>query len=130
MVHTLEGCPETSIIAMENFRSAERENIKMYTGTFDELIPSVQKENFTPGVVFIDGDHRKEPVLRYFYEMTEMSDSQTVIVLDDIHYSEGMEEAWEEIKKDERVSVTVDIFRMGLVFFSKGLTRSDYIIRY
>lgn len=129
-VHTMEGCPETSKIAEENFRMAERKNIKIYTGTFDELIPSVRNENFTPGVVFIDGDHRKESVLRYFRAISETSDSKTVIVLDDIHDSAAMDEAWEEIKKDGRVSVTVDIFRMGLVFFNEGMTRSDYIIRY
>jgi predicted O-methyltransferase YrrM len=130
IVHTMEGCPETSKIAEENFRMAKLENIKKYTGTFDELLLSVKNENFIPGLVFIDGDHRKEPVLRYFRTISEMSDSKTVIVLDDIHHSAAMEEAWEEIKKDERISVTVDIFRMGLVFFNEGMTRSDYIIRY
>jgi hypothetical protein len=59
-----------------------------------------------------------------------MSDDQSVIVLDDIHSSSGMGEVWEEIKKYEKVTLTVDIFRMGLVFFRAGMTRSDYIIRY
>lgn len=130
IVHTMEGCPETSKIAEENFDLAGQKNIRMKTGTFDELIPSFKNESITPGVVFIDGDHRKEPALRYFRNMAEISDSKTVIVLDDIHHSAGMEEAWEEIKNDERVSITIDICRMGLVFFRKGLTRADYIIRY
>jgi len=41
-----------------------------------------------------------------------------------------MGEAWDLIRQNERVSITVDIFRMGLVFFRKGITRTDYVIRY
>jgi predicted O-methyltransferase YrrM len=130
VVHTIEGCPETIRIAEENFKNAGAGNIKTYCGTFDAILSEIEKENFTPGLVFIDGDHKKEAVLGYFNKMTEMSDNKTVIVLDDIYDSKGMSEAWGEIKKNKKVSVSVDIFRMGLVFFSEGLSRSDYIIRY
>jgi predicted O-methyltransferase YrrM len=130
VVHTIEGCPETSRIAEENFKNAGAGNIKAYCGSFDVVLPEIEKENFTPGLVFIDGDHTKEAVLRYFVKVAEMSDNKTVIVFDDIYDSKGMSEAWDEIKKNKKVSVTVDIFRMGLVFFREGLSRSDYIIRY
>jgi hypothetical protein len=41
-----------------------------------------------------------------------------------------MEEAWDEIKQHEAVTFTVDIFRMGLVFFREGMNRFNYVIRY
>lgn len=129
-VHTLEGCPETSRIAAENFNNWTLSDIKMYCGPFDQTLGVIEREKFVPGLVFIDGDHRKESVIRYFYKVAEMSDDKTVIVLDDIHDTPGMNEAWIEIKNHNKVSVTVDIFRFGIVFFRKGIPRSDYIIRY
>ena len=72
----------------------------------------------------------KNLYLRYFEKMAEISDNNTVIVIDDINYSTEMEEAWNEIKQHEKVSVTIDIFRMGIVFFRKGISHNDYIIRY
>jgi predicted O-methyltransferase YrrM len=129
-VHTIEGCPETSEIAKDNFNRSGLKNIRMYTGKFDEVLSEIGNQHIRPGLVFIDGDHRKEPVLKYFYKITEISDDQSVIVIDDIHSSTEMTEAWEEIKKFSMVTLTVDIFRMGLVFFREGMTRSDYIIRY
>jgi predicted O-methyltransferase YrrM len=81
-------------------------------------------------MVFIDGNHRKAPVLKYFSEMVGISDNNTVIVLDDIHLSDEMEEAWKEIKGNENVSFTIDLYRMGLVFFRKGIGHIDYVIRY
>jgi hypothetical protein len=94
------------------------------------VLYEIEAENICPGLVFIDGNHRKEPTVEYFNRMTELSDNNTVIVIDDIYYSPEMSDAWKEIKQNEKVSFTIDIFRMGIVFFREGMTRLDYIIRY
>jgi predicted O-methyltransferase YrrM len=129
-VFTMEGCPSISEIAMENFNEAGLNNIKIFTGPFGEVLPKIEKLNVKPGLVFIDGNHRKEPLLEYFGRMVNISDENTVIVIDDIYFSDEMGEAWNEIKKSKKVSFTVDIFRMGIVFFRTGMTHRDYIIRY
>jgi predicted O-methyltransferase YrrM len=129
-VHTMEGCPALSDIARTNFEEAGLNNIKLLTGEFDEVLPAILDKNIKPGLVFIDGNHRKKPVLEYFRRIVEISDNKTVIVIDDIHYSKEMEEAWINIKQSESVSVTIDLFRMGIVFFREGMNHNDYIIRY
>jgi predicted O-methyltransferase YrrM len=130
VVYTMEGCESVADIANQNFNDAGLANIRLLKGSFDELLPLIIETGVNPGLVFIDGNHRKEPVLKYFRQIAEMSDRNTVIVIDDIYYSKEMEQAWKEIKLDEKVSVTVDIFRMGIVFFRKGITRAGYTIRY
>lgn len=129
-VFTMEGCPATADIACDNFKMAGLTNIKILTGSFDEMLPRITATGIKPGLVFIDGNHRKEPVLKYFNKMVDLSDNKTVIVIDDICNSKEMEEAWNEIKQNEKVSVTVDIFRMGIIFFREGIIHNDYIIRY
>ena len=94
------------------------------------MLSVLEDKKIHPGLVFIDGDHSKESVLRYFYRIVDMSDNETVIVLDDIHYSKEMGEAWAMIKQYEKVSLSIDIFRMGFIFFRSGLTHDDIIIRY
>lgn len=130
IVYTMEGCPAIAGIAKENFLSEGFGNIKQLTGSFDELIPVILKEKIKPGLIFIDGNHRKEGVLEYFDKMLKISDSETVIVFDDIYNSGEMKEAWNEIKRNKNVSVTIDLLRMGIVFLRKGITRQDYIIRH
>lgn len=130
LVYTMEGSSSISEIAKENFSLAGIGNIRLLNGSFDELIPELKKVETKPGLVFIDGNHKKEPVLKYFSEMAEISGKGTVIILDDIHYSTEMEEAWNEIKKHENVTFTVDLYRMGLAFFREGMSRFDYVIRY
>jgi predicted O-methyltransferase YrrM len=130
VIFTIEGDPAAAEIAKDNFREARFNNISLFTGSFEEMIPVLTSGGKSPGLVFIDGNHRKEPVLKYFNSMAEAADSKTVIIIDDIYYSNEMETAWNEIKADVRVSVTVDIFRMGLVFFREGINHHDYIVRH
>jgi predicted O-methyltransferase YrrM len=130
LISTIEGSPEIAAIARENFTDAGLSNITLMEGSFDEVLPRFAASGVKPGLVFIDGNHRKEPVLKYFKEIAMISDSNTVILIDDINYSKEMEEAWEEMKQNEEVSVTVDIFRMGILFFREGINHNNYIIRY
>jgi predicted O-methyltransferase YrrM len=129
VVTTIEGCQAISEIASSNFKEAGVDNINLITGPFDDVLPSILNEKIKPALVFIDGNHQKMPLLKYFNSLSENSDD-TVIIIDDIYNSREMEQAWIEIKRSEKVTLTVDIFRMGLVFFRKGVTPGNYIIRY
>ncbi len=129
-IYTIEGCSATAKIADENFKSFGINNVNLIQKSFDEAIPDIYRKSVKPGLVFIDGNHRKEPTLKYFEQLADMSDNKTVIIIDDIHSSGEMEEAWTLIKNYEKVTITIDIFRMGLVFFKKGMSRYNYVIRY
>jgi predicted O-methyltransferase YrrM len=129
-VISIEGSEELSAIARSNFMAADLSNIEILSGSFDENLRVIKEREIRPGLVFIDGDHRKDSVIRNFSYIAGFSGSDTVIIVDDIHSSEEMDESWEWIKSHEGVTITIDLFRMGLVFFRTGVTRSDYVIRY
>ena len=129
-VYTIEGCGDLAELACQNIREAGIKNIRIMNGSFDEMIPLIKEMNVSPGLVFIDGDHKKDSVVRYFMDFAGISNSNTLIVIDDISISEEMAEAWELIKKHEKVTATIDLYRMGFVFFREGITLLHYMIRY
>jgi predicted O-methyltransferase YrrM len=129
-VHTIEGCPLISEVASENFKLSGYNNIILYTGTFRAVLDKFREQNIVPGLVFIDGDHRGESMVEYFEKLCSLSDERTVMVFDDIYRTAETGEAWSKIKSDKRVTLSLDIFRMGLVFLRKGLTPAAFIIRY
>ena len=129
-VFSMEGCPATAEIAESNFTETGLKNIRLFKGSFEDGLPEILKSGISPGLVFIDGNHRLGAVLDYFGKIAEISDNNTVVIIDDISYSSEMGEAWGKIKQYEKVSLTIDVFRMGIVFFRKGICRKDYIIRY
>jgi hypothetical protein len=52
------------------------------------------------------------------------------MIFDDIYWSLGMKEAWQEIKAHKDVTVTIDLFWIGLVFVRKGQVKEDFMIRF
>ena len=80
-------------------------------------------------LIFIDGNHRKEPTLSYFEKLLPLVHNDSVMILDDIHWSKEMEEAWEEIKKHPSVKVTIDTFFQGFVFFRREQVKEHFVIR-
>jgi len=127
---SIEGCKTLAETAKNNFNHSSIDNIDIITGDFDKQLPVIRDMGFIPSLVFVDGNHRKEPVLRYFAFLKELIPLDSVIVIDDINYSSEMIEAWNEIKRDSQVSISIDIFQMGFVFFREGIVKQDFVIRY
>jgi predicted O-methyltransferase YrrM len=132
---TIEGCPETAAIADSNFREHGSKNIELVIGNFDDVLQPVldrssQLPNQNSRLFFFDGNHQKEPTLRYFEHCIAHADNDSVFIFDDIHWSAEMEEAWAIIKKDERVTVTIDLFFLGIVFIRREQAKEDFIVRF
>ncbi|MBN2175412.1 MAG: class I SAM-dependent methyltransferase [Bacteroidales bacterium] len=127
---TVEGSTEIAKAARHNFDDLDLKNIKPVTGQFDHVLPGLLAEIPQLDLAFIDGNHQKEPTIRYFEHCKDKSVNDTLLVFDDIHWSEGMEEAWKAIQDHPSVTLTVDLFFMGLVFLKKELTKQHFIIRY
>ncbi len=128
---TIEGAPAIAREAEKNFREQGLENIELVTGNFDEWLPAVLKKMPRVDLAFIDGNHRMEPTLHYFNLLMERAATPAVLIFDDIHWSGEMEQAWETIKQDPRVMLTVDLFFIGLVFLrNEYKVKQDFVIRY
>jgi len=116
---TLEGCPEIAAVAKESFDRLNADNIEQLTGDFSETLPQALRKIQRIDYIFFDGNHRKIPTLDYFHQALEYAHEDSVFVFDDIYWSDEMQAAWEEIKAHPRVTLTIDIFYMGIVFFKK-----------
>ena len=128
-ITTIEGCANVASEAQNNFNKLGLKNIKVLIGNFDIVLPKYLKKNDNLDFVFFDGNHRKEPTLKYFNACLPKANENSIFVFDDIHWSEGMEKAWETIKKNPEVSVTIDLFYIGIVFFKKDISKQDIILK-
>lgn len=130
-VYTLEGAAAVANAARANFKSLHLNNISVVDGRFDQQLPGVLQQTGAPGMVYIDGNHQFQPTLDYFHLVRDNHHNNTVIIFDDIHWSAGMEAAWEKIKQDSAVTCTIDLFFVGLVFFRQEIkTPGHFRIRY
>lgn len=129
-VVTYEGCPAVAEVARANWEKLGLSNIACVVGeiTVDSLQLAVDRLSGID-LAFIDANHTYEATLTYFDALASRVHEKSVVVVDDIHYNEDMEKAWKAICADERVTTTMDLYRMGLVFFDKHYWRKHYKMR-
>lgn len=126
---TMEGCMGLASVAEKSFKKRDLD-VQLEIGNFDGMIENISSDIDQLDMVFFDGNHRKKPTVRYFNTCAKLATEDSVFMFDDIHWSKDMEKAWEIIKKDKRVSITIDLYWIGLVFFKTGVAKQDFVIRY
>lgn len=126
---SIEGAPELAAIAVKNL---EKLNLKaeIIVGSFEDTLDLALGRFEKLDMAYIDGNHRKDATLEYCNAVIDKMHNDSVLIIGDIHWSEGMEEAWKLIKVKPEVRVTIDLFDMGLVFFRKEMTPEHYTIYY
>lgn len=129
---TLEGAPEVARQAIRNFESLGIGNqVQLREGEFTTSLPAALQELTPLEFAFVDGNHREAPTLAYFHTLLPVMAPVSIIVFDDIHWSKGMEAAWEQIRRSEQVLLSVDLFFVGLLFFSPAFkVKQHFSIRY
>lgn len=156
---SIEGCPQTAEVTRKQLKRFNIKNVKLIVGEFEEILSKIvtqpeeksktskdsQEHQQQPknnnhqttnleqqtsfDLIYFDGHHTKEATLKYFQQLLSTAHNNSVFVLDDIHWSSGMEAAWEEIKAHPEVRVTIDTFFLGLVFFRKEQAKQHFTIR-
>ncbi|WP_430810355.1 MULTISPECIES: O-methyltransferase [unclassified Carboxylicivirga] len=129
-VITIEGCAATAALARTTFQRLGCDNVQQIIGQFQDVLPSLLADLSSLDFVLFDGHHQKEATLDYFNLCLTKAHNHSVFVFDDIHWSQGMEEAWETICQHPRVTVSMDLFRLGIVFFRKECQKQHFVVRY
>lgn len=128
-VISIEGCPETYAIAIETKQKLSLNNLTLICDQFDHSLTSVVDSVTNLDLVYFDGNHSYEPTIRYFETCLRKVNCDSVFIFDDIYWSKEMQRAWQYVKAHNKVILTLDIHRYGLVFFRDGMRKQHYEIR-
>lgn len=126
-VHTVEAIDALEPVERRVWTDLNLTNIRRHAGRFEEVIGALRPAGGAWGLIYIDGDHTEEATLRLVDRLWETSDEQTVLVLDDIHWSPGMERAWRTIRADERFTLSLDLHRLGILYRSPDILQKRHI---
>ena len=126
---TLEGCPETANQCQLQLQKFNINNVKSVVAEFNNYLQVCNLKSEICNLIYFDGNHSKKATLDYFEILLPTITNETVWIFDDIHWSAEMEETWEIIKTHSKVTVTIDTFQWGLVFFRKEQKKEHFVIR-
>lgn len=123
---TMEGSSAIAAEAQKNFDVLGLKNITIIQGDFNHTLTSVLSSYPALDFVFIDGNHRREPTESYFEQLIPNLHNDSILVFDDIHWSEEMEQAWGSIKNNNTVQCSIDLFFIGIVLFKKEFKEKQH----
>ena len=129
-IYTLEGCPQTAATARNIFKQCSLQNIHLREGNIDESLPELLKDVPSVDAAYLDANHTYEASLRYFELLLPCLHESSFLVIDDIYWSKGMQKAWQQIRQHPRVSLSIDLYNAGLLFFRPGLQKAHYVLEF
>ncbi|MBL7738122.1 MAG: class I SAM-dependent methyltransferase [Chitinophagaceae bacterium] len=123
---TMEGARSVAAVARNNFDQLRLKNVSLTEGNFDDTLQPVLEPFSSVDFCFVDGNHRQEPTERYFRQLLPKTTNDSILIFDDIHWSQEMELAWHTIQQHEAVRCTVDLFFIGIVFFRQEFKEKQH----
>ena len=126
---TLEGDPVLIQESSALFERMKKTNIEIIQGNIDHTLKEACNKLGSVDMAYFDANHSYEPTLRYFNQIFPFLHERSILVLDDIHWSREMSRAWEDLRADSRVTLSVDLFQMGLIFFRPFRQKYHYRLR-
>jgi predicted O-methyltransferase YrrM len=125
-VTALEGDPKcveivNSLAAILNFH-----NLEVLPGPFSNTIPHIIERNKKFDLIFMDGHHMEQPTIAYFNQLQTVTKENSVILIDDIHWSAGMNNAWRHIQNLPVVTQTIDFYYFGIVFLKNSFLEKQH----
>jgi predicted O-methyltransferase YrrM len=129
-VYTFEADKNLLTIAKENFKILQLSNVEVVEGNLNETLAAktstVSKIDFT----FLDANHRYLPTISYFETLLPHLHEGSIVVLDDIYWSEEMKKAWQNICQRPEVMLSIDLFWVGILFFRKKQPKQHFLLRF
>lgn len=127
---TLEGNAELATIAHEKINSLGLGNVEIVVGDFNSTLSTVLGKLCSVDMVFVDGDHQYGSTIKYYETILPFTHNDSIIVFDDINWSPDMQSAWQEIINRPEVTLSLDFYRMGMVFFRKEFRQPQHLKLY
>lgn len=126
-IYTFEGSHALCNVAQTNFEWAEKKNIQLIEGNIDHTLSNFLQPPAKIDFVLMDANHRYIPTMRYYRQLIRRMSDKGVIIMDDIHRSPEMEQAWQEIRTDTVVYGSIDLYRCGILFFDTNLNKQHFV---
>ena len=124
---TVEGCPNTALVAETEWINSGISNIDLRRQSFDEFYDGLEEESFD--LIYLDGDHSLRGTLEAFDRLKDHLHENSVMIIDDIYWSPDMTEAWETIRKHPRVRLSIDTFGWGMIFFMPEREKEHFYLK-
>ncbi len=97
-----------------------------------ETLDSIRNKNHIPDFVFFNITHNTEMTYALLEKILSNIDEHThvIFVIDSIRKNKEMKNLWKTITSNPKVTITMDLYVLGLVIFNKKLYKRNYKVHF
>lgn len=128
-VITVEGDPELAKFAAHTFDDLGMNQINLIISTFEDYFKHIPDDSKLD-IVFLDGNHVSTALIHYYEKLKARITPRTIVIIDDIYWSDDMQYGWKKLINMPEVTQSVDCFQFGILFFrNEFLNKEHHILR-
>ena len=128
-VITIQKNQDVAQVAEQNFKKLKLKNIELKVGNSMVVLKTILPGSQNLAFICFSEELSKKGTIACFNRCLEKVDEESVFVFTNMNRSSETKEAWFEIKNNNKVTVTLDLFYLSLVFFRKTQMKQHFVIK-
>ena len=129
-VYTCNGKKENSRDNASNFRLMKCDNIRVLAGGETHGSASLQAVVGNLDFLFVRPSQGFHDIQQYYERFKLLRNETSIFVFDRIHSTPDLETQWNKIYKSPEVTLSLDLYELGIVWFRSELKKQHYIVKY
>jgi len=117
---TIEGSSARARLAELHLRQAAQHTevvIASFKDGLEQILPTLDEGI---DLVFLDGSRRSEATLALLSRMTPHLNPQSLLIVDDIHWTDETRETWKRIRRLQGLAYAINVGRFGVCGWQGG----------
>jgi predicted O-methyltransferase YrrM len=99
-------------------------------GDLKDTLPATLAELPRVDFAFLDANHTRKATLSYFDMILPKVHDKSIVIIGDIYWSKGMTQAWKMLINHFKVTLSLDFFEAGVLFFNSELAKENHVLHY
>lgn len=122
---SIEGDPELYKIAKSHLSAS----VHLINDDFEAVLKNEISKDKNSTLYYIDGNHQSAALDKYLEIIKTNLKENDVIILDDIYWSRDMMNAWKSATQDDSFGISIDLYKIGLLFPRQKQPKQHFILR-
>lgn len=124
----LEHIPEFAEISKQTISRKGRNKVDLRIGEYIKLLPQALNDLHTVDLVFFNTQHETVDNQELFNECLKFVKNETLFIFEGINANNEMRSFWKNVCACPEVTVSLDLFSLGIAVFNKKLHKKNYIV--
>ena len=123
---TLENNDEIALIAQEALEKREKRQIRIYPGLYEQSLPDALRELKKIDFLYISKTLTIKESDTAYHQCIPLMHDETIVMIGGIHDTPDKQKYWQQLCKDPQITVSIDLYQSGLIFFRPQLHKRMY----